>query len=694
MKLNPQQMLIVDHPADGSCLVMAGPGSGKTTVIAHRALKLAPKIAAGKVLQMLTFSNKASKEMKERVKRINGLVEGIKFDTFHSFGLRLMKDDPAGYGMVEGFSLLSDNDKRRSVRQLAKALGLAKDIPSEDKKRLDPVAWHNTWSLAKQAGFNVNNPDNKKALCDRLTKSHRLVDGEVELAWRTMKGYELEKQQSNSVDFDDLLYLPLLRLASDEQYRDKVRGGIGYIMVDESQDTNRIQYELVRHIGLGYCGVTCVGDDDQSIYGWRGAEISNMKRFLTQFKAEERRLEQNYRSTKAIVNSAVDLIDHNTDRLSKRPFSEGETGDLPTAVNCSDSRIMADEIASSIQAEILKGTSPKEIAVLYRTNRMALLIEQGLRRKGIAYHVVGGMSLFDRAEVVAVTSAMRVALNPKDVSAIKSLTQFIDGFGASSSYALIDAMKDDESISISKLPASIPGVSERSMKAVKSFMNALQFDALLKSSARDFVEWCATGPMRIIEREKDDQLRAKREQHLESLATDIDDELRERKEGGDELTWRDVLMEVALRDARQSESADEQVTLSTIHRAKGLEWEMVLVAGMSEGIMPLDSRSDVSEEDAGYMHMEEERRLGYVGLTRAKRKCVAYHADQYFFPGTEPKIFDPSRFIAEMGISATQQSNDFDDDETFDGQQYAPEPATGGSFKEQFNRLSRQGMGN
>lgn len=653
MQLNSQQLIIVDHPITASALVMAGAGSGKTTVIAQRGLEIIKELEVGQHLQMLTFSNKAAKEMKERVTRLGGKgsLDLIRFDTFHSYGLKLIKADPGGYGLNEGFSLLNDNDCKRSLRLLAKELGLPKKIEGSDRKRLNPVSWFSTWSLARQAGFDVSNPRNKAELCSRLVKAHQLQGGEVELAWGTLSKYEEQKRQANAVDFDDLLYRPLLRVAKDQEYREKTRIGLGYVVIDEAQDTNRIQYELVRYIAQGHCGVTCVGDDDQSIYGWRGAEIGNLKRFVTHFQAAELRLEQNYRSTQAIVESAGDLIRHNQDRLEKSPFSTGDVGEKPGLLLSKDHYSMADQIASSIAQGLADGKPAKEFAVLYRTNRMAMLLEQSMRRYKLPYHVVGGMSLFDRSEVVAVTSALRLASNPTDVYALKSIQPYIDGFGEASCYALCDWLSDELGATLVNVPEQVPNLPQRGLSAFKNLYEDLRSEVVICESATAFVSWIIEGPMAVLEREKDDQIRERKAQHLAALGHDIELELNERRTQEPDLTWRGLMLEVALRDARQSEASQGQVTLSTVHRAKGLEWDEVHVAGFSEGLMPLDSRTELAEDDAACGHMEEERRLAYVALTRARQACYLHHSDAYAFPGSrEDRVYEPSRFIEEMGL--------------------------------------------
>lgn len=668
MQLNPQQQEIVDHPVTESALVMAGAGSGKTTVIAQRGLAIIQQLEVGQHLQMLTFSNKAAKEMKERVRRVGGPspLELIRFDTFHSYGLKLVKADPEGYGLNEGFSLLNDTDCKRTLRLLAKEYGLPKKLEGSEKKRLNPVSWFGTWSLARQAGFDVNNPSNKAELCSRLEKAHQLEGAELEMAWKTLRGYELQKKQASAVDFDDLLYMPLLRVARDEAYKNRVREGLGYVVIDEAQDTNRIQYELVRYVAQGHCGVTCVGDDDQSIYGWRGAEISNMRRFVTHFKAAELRLEENYRSTQSIVSCAGELIKHNQERLAKSPFSNGDVGEKPSVGIAANHNEMANTIAQNIAEGMAAGKKASEYAILYRTNRMAMLIEKSMRRYKIPYHVVGGMSLFERSEVVAVTSALRLATNPSDIYALKSIQPYIDGFGEASCYALCDWLGDELGTSLANIPDEIPNRPARGLSAFRGFFEDLRAEVMFSGDATSFVKWVVEGPMAVLEREKDDQIRERKAQHLEALARDIGLELQERLALEPDLTWQGVMQEVALRDARQSEAEQGQVTLSTIHRSKGLEWDEVFIAGFSEGLMPLDSRTELTEEDAACGHLEEERRLGYVALTRARTACYLHHADTYGFPGApEDKTYEPSRFIEEMGLSVTSmsQSNASEDDD-------------------------------
>ncbi|WP_219096321.1 ATP-dependent helicase [Pseudomonas sp. UMAB-40] len=654
MRLNTQQNEIVEFPLEDSILVMAGAGSGKTTVIARRALRLAKLLGDDTHLQMLTFSNKAASEMKQRAKRINSILPAnILFDTFHSFGLKLIKTDPQGFGLTSDFTLLNDTDVKRSMRALARDAGLAKNLDSADKKRLNPMNWLSTWSLKRQAGFDVRNHDKNRAeLCSALQAAHKLSADETLMAWTTLVGYEETKQKTNSLDFDDLLFLPLLRVARDPQFATEIRKGLGAIITDEAQDTNRIQYELVARIAKDHCAVTMVGDDDQSIYGWRGADVSNLRRFQRQFNAHDLRLEQNYRSTKSIVNVANELIQFNEGRLDKTPFSDGDLGTDPDMYSFNDSWEMAREIADGVRRRLQEGVPATEIAILYRTNRMAILLEPALRKAGIPYHVVGGMSLFDRAEVVAITNAIRLARNPLDSHAFKSLVPYIDRFGESSADSVCDWLENTLGADLYQLPTELPGVPSSRMSALKSFMGDLQSEALMCASAKDFILWAVNGPMALLEREKDDQLRERREQTLDLLSQNIDDELLERVSAGEKITWRDIAVEIALRDSGQTQGGSGQITLSTIHRSKGLEWEHVLLVGLSEGLMPLDARSDVSDEDAGYCHIEEERRLGYVGITRAKKMCEFYHANKYAFPGApDDKTYKPSRFLAEMGYS-------------------------------------------
>jgi len=666
MKLNPQQQAAVDHPADRSLLVMAGAGSGKTTVIAQRVARLIKNHAGtDRNVLMVTFSNKAAKEMQERVKRL-GVHEGVLFHTFHSFGLSLMRDRPDIYGLNNDFSILNESDMARSVRYIARQNGLpsAKDIEREDRKRLNPINWLNTWSLARQAGFNVENPDNKPELIERLVAAHQLDSEEAELAFKTLRGYEKVKRNTSSVDFDDLLYLPLFSLAKNEEYRQSVQATIGNIVCDETQDSNRIQTEIIRYLAQGHCAVTCVGDDDQSIYGWRGADVSNLRRFVHYFKADQLRLEQNYRSTQAIVNAASSLIKNNQSRLPKQPFSMGEAGLTPELNQYDDSYAMADDLARKLATAIDAGERPDSFAVLYRTNRMAMLLEQSLRRAGVPYVVVGGASLFDRVEISGVNAALRLASNPRDTYALKTLTQFIDGFGGASCYAICEWIEANENETIYTLPDELHGVPAKGMAAIKSLMSELSIEALACDDPAEFIEWCAGGTLRVVEREKDDELRERKDAHLKMLVDDITSEVAERRKNGEDVSWRTVMLEVALREVRQNEADLGSVTLSTIHRSKGLEWDKVIVAGASNGLFPMNSR-DEEDEEAGYVHYEEERRIAYVALTRAREECTFLHADRYKFAGAESteKLYEPSSFLEEMGVSI--QKN-FSDTQEFD----------------------------
>lgn len=667
MRLNAQQKAAVDHPADRSLLVMAGAGSGKTTVIAERVMRLLKTHAGSdKNILMMTFSNKAAKEMKARVQSLGGKGGAVMFHTFHSFGLSLMRDRPDEYGLGKDFSILNESDMTRSVRYIAAKNGLppAKELDKDDKKRLNPVAWLNTWSLARQSGFNVENKDNRSDLMGRLATAHNLSDSEAKMAYSTLRIYESVKRNTNSVDFDDLLYLPLFKLAKNEAYRKSVQATIGSVVCDETQDSNRIQVELVRYLAQGHCAVTCVGDDDQSIYGWRGADVTNLRRFVSYFKADELRLEQNYRSTQKIVECASNLIENNKSRLHKMPFSDGDVGSTPTLDQYSDSYAMADDLAARLASAIRSGERPDSLAVLYRTNRMALLLEQSLRRAGVPYEITGGMSLYDRSEIVAVTSALRIAINPRDTYALKSLTPFIDGFGSASCYAVSEWIESNESETMYTLPDELVGVPSKAMAAIKDLMSDLSIEALMCDSPDEFVSWASSGILKVVDREKDDDLKERKINHLEMMAKDIAGEVADRETSDDPANWRTVMLEMALRGQRELESELGCVALSTIHRSKGLEWDKVFIAGASDGLFPMDNRSG-DDEDAGFVHHEEERRVAYVGLTRARKECTFLHADSYKFAGTtgDEKVYEPSSFLAEMGVSFSPLVSKSDQDE-------------------------------
>lgn len=659
MKANIQQQAILDFDSSQSLLVIAGAGSGKTTVISRKAIAIASSLKASEYIQMLTFSNKAAAEMRERVKRVNGTIpSNVAFDTFHSYGLKLLKVDPRGFGLNDGFTLLSDTDVKRSIRALAKDYGLPKAKDAADKKRLDPMNWLNTWSLLRQAGYNVNNASkNKSHICETLVNKHGLNSGELDIAWNTLSGYEDQKRLSSTVDFDDLLYLPLLRAHEDADFLALIRSNVAHVIVDEMQDTNRIQYELISAIARNHCAVTMVGDDDQSIYGWRGAEVSNLHRFKRQFLAHSLPMEENFRSTQSIVDLATRLIKHNTTRLDKTPFSSGDVGENPYLFEYAHSREMAAAIAHSVREKIDSGIDPADIAILYRTNRMAMLLEPALRNAGINYHVVGGMSLFDRSEVVAAVSAVRLASNGRDINALKSAANFIDGFGDASCYSVCDWLLADEAASLHDIPNTITGVSAARLEPLTRFLADIQDEILLADSAKDFLKWVVDGPMNLLGRERDDHIRERKNQHLSMLADNVDHECADRRRAGEKISWRDIFIEISLRNSGQSQSNESQITLSTLHRSKGLEYPFILLVGMSEGLLPLDNRSDEADDsDAAFSHIEEERRLAFVGLTRAELECEFYHSNQYGFPGgNDQKIYKPSRFLDEMGYQPSSR---------------------------------------
>lgn len=308
---------------------------------------------------------------------------------------------------------------------------------------------------------------------------------------------------------------------------------------------------------------------------------------------------------------------------------------------------------------------------------MAIVMESTLRRMGVPYHVVGGMSLFDRAEVVAVTSALRLGVNPRDIYALKNVAQYIDGIGPGSVYVIQEWLEGDESRSLMELAtgkASIEGLSERRTESFRAFYRQLFSRVASTDGVADFIKWVVDGPMRLLERETNDELRQRRKQFLEVMVDDVASEVKSRQAQDPQANWQEVLLDAALRDAQQSEVPGGQVTLSTMHRAKGLEWDHVFIAGVSDGLMPLAPRSDVDENDAGFNHLEEERRLAFVGVTRARKTCTAMHADRYFFPGQmEDKEYEVSPFASELGAqlsdfrrSTSNHDSGFDDFDEFE----------------------------
>ncbi|ONF42628.1 DNA helicase UvrD [Marinobacter lutaoensis] len=677
VKLTEQQTRIGEHK-DGSLIVLAGAGSGKTATLVQRVGRLIDKGVSPRQILMITFSRKAAREISARVERQFGLDgSDVVVDTFHGFGYRFLRQHKDLFGLGEDMEwvILNENDQKRLLNEIGAEFAEKSNF---DVKLLRKALKQGfaLWSLMKQNGICPGNVSDaliglEKARCSRTgdTPNHERVQLVDRLVAETLVQYERDKRKSGYLDFDDLLILPTKAL---KRYPDIARAlsfQHQYIMVDESQDTNAVQYWMVKEIAQHHKNLVMVGDDDQGIYTWRGARVANLKRFIKDFNAPIAKLERNFRSHSRIVECASKLIRHNKSRLPKTAYSEDHGGDFPQFCVAQRDREMAENIVREVKARQAQGVPLSDMAVLYRTNRMTMILEPALKQAGIPYTVVGGMSFYERKEIQAITAVVRVAHRWKDWQAIKALQPYIDGLGKKGMNDLIQKLDEYDENLLGFAVHKAPQQYGKGGIVLQTFLISL-FEAAYSDTEglpqykilERIVQWAKDGPMKLLDREKDDAIRVKRSENLDLLLHEV------RLAKPDD--YFQYLMEGPISDYQDSHDQGDYLTLSTIHRSKGLEWPHVMVAGFSNGLMPLDTgrmngrpaantgenknKFEQDDEDDGG-RPEEERRLAYVAITRAAQSLSLHHASLYHFPGGEPVVVEPSPYLEEMGLELSPQ---------------------------------------
>ncbi len=637
--LNPQQREAVNH-TEGPLLLLAGAGSGKTRVITHRIAHLVQTHGVpGPAVLAVTFTNKAAEEMRQRVGSLLGDPTASQtplLSTFHSFCVRLLRRDGESLaeirpGFTRQFTIYDDDDQVALIKSIYRQIGL-------DEKFLQYRAMLSQISRGKS--HNETPVDWFKAATDpKLT--------------RMAKVYELYEErllQANALDFDDLLIQSVRLLKHDKVLRELYNRRYQFVMIDEYQDTNRSQYELMRLLTEIRKNVCVVGDEDQSIYGWRGADIRNILDFERDYpNAVVIRLEQNYRSTKNILEAAGAVVANNKERKGKWLWTSSGSGAKIGYYEAPDGENEALFIADTIQKLLAK--DPKDrVAVLYRTNFQSRQIEEALRRYGRQYSVVGGFSFYQRAEVKDLLSYLKVLMSPQDsVSLLRIINNPARGIGKSTieqmeQYALEHGMS---------LWNALPKMLEekafptRAESAVRSFVNLIQGlseavrEKPVHETLREILDKTGYETMLKNDVSPEAESRLGNLQELVNAAA----EAAERGEAAAEFLDHAAL--VADADSVDQEAA---VSLLTIHNAKGLEFPNVFLAGLEEGLFP-HSRSLVSEAA-----MEEERRLCYVGMTRAeKRLYLTYARYRRRFGGSQPEVCLPSRFLNEVPASLRER---------------------------------------
>ena len=619
--LNPQQREAVTH-GEGPLLVLAGAGSGKTRVLTYRiAHLLAEGVVEPAAVTAVTFTNKAAKEMRERVEVLLGRpLSGGFVGTFHRWALEVLRRYPRAAGLPVRFAIADSDDQRAMVGRALKDLGL-------DKKEYPPRV-----VLSRISGM-VNRGTSLEVFSDQ-TGSH----GD-EILTSLWKRYEELKRAAAVVDFDDMLVRALAAVRKDASVRSAVQRRASYLLVDEFQDTNSLQMDLLNVVLEGGGNLTAVGDEDQSIYRWRGAELNNILRFEEFFPgARVVAMEQNYRSTAPILAAAGNLIAANVGRRGKKLFTSREGGTPVRLFIAEDERVEARWVADHIQAQ--EGTHHfREMAVLMRTNAQTRPFEEELTRRRVPYRVVGGLRFWQRAEIKDALAYLRLVANGDDLLPFERVVNVpARGIGA----ATVDVLRqaaDDLGVPLPEAARRLPQrLSPRARLALERFFNLLTeaSDRRDELSPGDFVGWLleASGLFAMYEGDAED--RVARRENLQQLAAAV----AEAAVRGQEL--EEFLDSVALlEESDDKETSADAVSLMTLHSAKGLEFDVVFLAGLEDGLLPHANSRDDHES------LEEERRLTYVGMTRARRRLALTGARTRFLFG-QRQATRPSRFLDDL----------------------------------------------
>ena len=621
--LNKYQKLAVEK-LGGPILVFAGAGSGKTRVLTYKIAYLINELGLPPDnILAVTFTNKASQEMKVRV---NDLVEcnisGIHIGTFHSVSARILRREIALLGYTSDFVIYDQQDTRTLIKNIIKKLGL-------DAKQFDHKSMQIRISNAKNSLHSVSYIEN---IIENYSdeKFHQVY-----------KEYQKQLKSNNCLDFDDLLLLPieLFKKFPDrlEYYQNKFK----YVLVDEYQDTNKPQFEFIHSLSSDHKDIFVVGDDDQSIYGWRGADISNILNFKEAFgKSTVIKLEQNYRSTQNILTAAWSVVSKNSNRAEKKLWTENDTGDLIGLVESFDERDEAKNILSHINTYRDK---LKEIAVLYRTNSQSRVIEDELRRSGIPYQIIGGVKFYDRKEIKDIICYIRLIVNNSDSVSFDRIINFPPRGIGNTSLSKIHDFSNENSINYmdSIFTSDKIGVGQKQTKILKEFYDFIKLyeKRSKKESGSDIVKDLLKDiglKDYYLNQKTDDAL--SRWENIEEFVSSI----KEFESNNEESTLSTFLEEVSLlTDIDKWNDSDDAVTLMTVHSAKGLEFDYVFVSGLEDGLFPIIKYLEDSD-------IEEERRLFYVALTRAKKKAILSYAKSRRKFGSEPIVSMTSRFIAEI----------------------------------------------
>ena len=663
--LNESQRKAVEY-IDGPSLVIAGAGSGKTRVLTYKIAYLLQQGVKPWSIMALTFTNKAAREMKERIGKLVGqeLAQHLYMGTFHSIFSRILRAEAQHIGFTNNFTIYDESDSRSLIKTIVKEMGL-------DEKVYKPASVHSRISMAKNNLMSADNYARDKELyqADQRAKMPRVGDIFITYVQRC--------QQANAMDFDDLLTLTFKLFQEHEDIRKKYADRFNFLLVDEYQDTNHAQMRIVMQLCKEKERVCAVGDDSQSIYSFRGANIDNILSFQSRFKeARLFKLEQNYRSTQSIVEAANSLIKHNSNQIPKNVYSKNDKGERliykPAYSDKEEALIVCREIKRIKRQDDCQYS---DFAILYRTNAQSRSFEEEFRKQGIPYRIYGGLSFFQRKEIKDVIAYFRLVANPDDEEAFKRIINYPARGIGNTTLAKIATCALDNHVSFWQVISSPEhyglGVNKGTLAKLESFrlmisgfveksasMNAFDLgDTIVKESgiSADIYKSGSRDPEDLA-----------RQENLEELLGGMQSFVEECREEGreQEAYLTDYLQGVALLTDLDSKGDDDEprVSLMTVHASKGLEFPTVFVVGLEENIFPSAIVSTLRE-------LEEERRLLYVAITRAEKHCVLTSAKNRFRYG-KMEFGNPSRFIKEIDSAFIQEDSEMPHDDNGFGSGY------------------------
>lgn len=643
--LNDAQRAAVEY-IDGPSLVVAGAGSGKTRVLTYKIAYLLSQGMKPWSIMALTFTNKAAREMKERIGKLVGddLAQHLYMGTFHSIFSRILRAEAEHIGFNNNFTIYDESDSRSLLKAIIKEMGL-------DDKAYKPAAVHARISMAKNNLVTAEAYDSDPAILEQNKRARMPAIGKIYVA------YVQRCRQANAMDFDDLLMLTFQLFRDHEEIRQKYAGRFDYILVDEYQDTNHVQMSIVMQLCKEKLRVCAVGDDSQSIYSFRGANIDNILNYQKQLPGTQLfKLEQNYRSTQTIVEAANSLIHHNRNQIQKEVFSKNDKGEKIQYKPAYSDKEEALIVAKNIQRiKRQDDCGYDQFAILYRTNAQSRSFEEEFRKQGIPYRIYGGLSFYQRKEIKDIIAYFRLVANPDDEEAFKRIINYpARGIGATTVMKIADCAHQNQ-VSFWEV---IGNVEHYGLNVNKGTQTKLENFRLLISSFIDrshTLDVYELGDAIIREsRISEDIMSGKnaddlaRQENLEEFLSGMQTFVAGRQEEGrmDEAYLTDYLQDVALLTDADSEGEKDEprVSLMTIHAAKGLEFATVFVVGLEENIFP-SPLAAVSVRE-----LEEERRLLYVAITRAEKHCILTNAKNRFRYG-KMEFDNPSRFIDEIDAS-------------------------------------------